>query len=83
MVSGQDEMTCRELVELVTAWLDDALPEEERSRFDDHLVGCPYCRFYLEQMRQTARMLGALSEDSIDPVARDTLLARFRDWRDR
>lgn len=83
MVSGQDEMTCRELVELVTAWLDGALPAVERSRFDAHLVDCPYCRVYLEQMRQTARLLGGLSEDTIDPAARDALLARFRDWRDR
>jgi anti-sigma factor RsiW len=81
MVSENAEMTCRELVELVTAWLDGDLPADDRARFDAHLADCPYCRVYLEQMRQTARLLGRLSEDSIDPAARDTLLARFRDWR--
>ena len=81
MVSGQDEMTCKELVELVTAWLDGALPPAERSRFDAHLADCPYCRVYLDQMRRTVRLLGGLSEETIDPAARDALLARFRDWQ--
>lgn len=80
MVSGHTEMTCRELVELVTAWLDDALPAAERERFEAHLAECPYCRTYLDQMRQTAQLLGGLSESTIDPAARDALLARFRDW---
>jgi anti-sigma factor RsiW len=82
MVSGHTEMTCRELVELVTAWLDDALPAAERARFEAHLAECPYCRTYLAQMRQTAQLLGGLSETTIDPAARDALLVRFRDWRD-
>ena len=81
MVGEDAEMTCRELVELVTAWLDDALPATERVRFDAHLADCPYCRVYLEQLRQTTRLLGDLSEESIDPVARDALLASFHDWR--
>jgi anti-sigma factor RsiW len=80
MGSGDAEMTCRELVELVTAWLDGELPAADRARFDAHLVDCPYCHTYLEQMRQTIRVLGRLSEDSIDPAARDALLVRFRDW---
>lgn len=81
MGSVNAEMTCRELVELVTAWLDGALPVADRARFDAHLDDCPYCRVYIEQMRQTSRLLGELSEDSVDPVARDALLACFRDWR--
>jgi anti-sigma factor RsiW len=80
MASEDAEMTCRELVELVTAWLDGALPVADRARFDAHLIDCPYCRVYLEQMRQTVRLLGRLSEETIDPVARDDLLLRFHDW---
>ena len=81
MASGNGEMTCRELVELVTAWIDDALPSGDRARFAAHLVDCTYCRTYLEQMRHTVRLLGRLSEETIDPAARDALLARFQDWR--
>lgn len=81
VVVGNDEMTCRELVELVTAWLDGTLAPAEHARFAAHLDDCPYCQTYIEQMRQAVRLLGRLSEDTIDPVARDALLQRFRDWR--
>jgi anti-sigma factor RsiW len=74
-------MTCRELVELVTAYFDDALPAPERERFDEHLESCPYCRVYLAQLRQVRHLLGQLSEDSIDTAARDALLERFADWK--
>ncbi len=78
-----EEMTCRELVELVTAYLDDGLTASERTRFEAHLQECPYCRVYLEQMRQTILLLGELREDELDPVARDELLRLFRDWKSR
>jgi anti-sigma factor RsiW len=80
MRRGDGEMTCRELVELITAWLDDALPPVDRALFDAHLVDCPYCRTYLTQMRETVHALGRLTEETIDPAARDELLMRFHDW---
>ncbi len=80
-MSQNEEMTCRELVELVTAYVEGVLPSAERQRFEDHLTDCPYCRTYLDQMRTTIRLLGTLREDTIAPDARDTLLARFRDWK--
>jgi anti-sigma factor RsiW len=76
-----DELTCRELVELVTAYLEEALPPEDRARFDAHLADCSHCREYLRQMRLTVRAVGSLSEEQIAPQARDALLAAFRDWR--
>ncbi len=60
------ELTCRELVELVTEYLEGTLPEPERLRFDAHLAECPYCQTYLEQMRQTIAPVGRLTEDTID-----------------
>lgn len=75
------ELTCRELVELVTAYLDGTLPAAERARFEAHLESCPYCRTYLAQMQQTIRMLGRLTEDRIAPEAKEELLRRFRTWR--
>jgi anti-sigma factor RsiW len=68
-------------VELVTEYLEGTLPATDRARFDAHLGDCPYCRTYLEQIRRTIRLIGSLSEDTIDPRARDVLLARFRAWR--
>jgi anti-sigma factor RsiW len=75
-----DEMTCRELVELVTEYLDGALSAPDRRRFEDHLADCPGCRTYLQQMQQTVRTLGQLSEETIQPQVREELLQRFRRW---
>jgi anti-sigma factor RsiW len=74
-------MTCRELVELVTEYLEGTLSAEESERFQQHLSICPGCQAYIEQMRSTIGALGSLSEESIDPRARDALLAAFRDWK--
>jgi anti-sigma factor RsiW len=75
------DLTCKELVELVTDYLEDTLPPPSRKRFDDHLVTCPYCELYLEQMRQTIRIMGRLPDESIPPQAFDALLEHFRRWR--
>jgi anti-sigma factor RsiW len=81
-MDGTDrELTCKELVELVTDYLEGALAADERRRFDEHLASCPYCRIYLEQMRQTVRAAGHLPDGSISPEALDALLAHFRRWR--
>jgi predicted anti-sigma-YlaC factor YlaD len=74
------EMTCKELVELVTDYLDGAMSSENHARFDEHLAACPFCTIYLEQMRETIRAAGRLSEESISPEAMSELLARFRNW---
>jgi anti-sigma factor RsiW len=75
------ELTCKELVELVTDYLEGALPDEARIRFDEHLASCPFCQIYLDQMRQTIRAVGHLPDESVSHEALDTLLARFRRWR--
>lgn len=75
------ELACKELVELVTDYLEGALSDIDRARFDEHLEGCPFCTTYLEQMRQTIGTLGRLPEETIAPEALTELLARFRAWR--
>ena len=72
-------IACQELVELVTAYLDDALPAADRERFEAHLAGCDDCRTYVAQFVQTLNALGALPREELDPPARDALLAVFRD----
>ena len=79
------EMPCRELVELVTDRTADTtmpllLSPVDRARFEAHVADCEYCEAYLEQMRQTIRVLGQLSEESLSPAARDALATAFRDW---
>ena len=74
------EMTCRELVELVTDYLEDRLSRSDRARFEAHIADCEYCEAYLEQMRQTIGALGRLPEESLSSEARDALAGAFRDW---
>lgn len=78
-----DEMACRELVERVTDYLDAALSDADRMRFEAHVAECPGCLEILEQFRVVVAATSALrTEDAygLDPVARDRLLDRFRTW---
>ena len=79
-----EALSCQELVELVTDYLEGALPEADRRRFDEHIGACPHCSAYLEQMRLVIKASGRLGEGDIEPAARLELLDAFRDWkRDR
>lgn len=75
-----DSLTCAELVELVTDYLEGALEPAARRRFDEHLAVCLGCEDYLDQIRATIAIAGRVTPDDLDPVARDRLLATFRDW---
>jgi anti-sigma factor RsiW len=74
-------LSCRELVELVTEYLEGALAPAEMARFERHLARCDGCRAYLEQMRATVAALGHLPPESLSPQAEEELLAAFRGWR--
>ena len=74
------EMACQELVELVTAYFDGSLSRRDRRRFDAHIRGCEHCTAYLEQMRLLIAATGRLTEDDLEPAARNELLAAFRGW---
>jgi anti-sigma factor RsiW len=74
-------VTCIELVELVTDYLDGSMPADQRARFDEHIAECDGCTAYLEQFRITIRLTGMLTEERIAPDAREALLDAFRDWR--
>ena len=77
------EMPCRELVEVITDYLEDRLSPVDRARFEAHLAECEACSTYLEQFRQTIRALGRLPEESLSPEARNALLDAFRGWSHR
>lgn len=74
-------LICREVVELVTAYLDGAMSSEDRRRFEDHVAICPPCRGHLSQMRATLQKLGKIPEESLSPEAERALLEAFRDWK--
>lgn len=75
-----DELTCAELVEVVTDYLEGAMDDAGRTAFEEHLVWCPACTTYVDQMRTTVAATGRLTEDDLSPDARAELLHAFRDW---
>jgi anti-sigma factor RsiW len=76
-------MRCREVVELMTDYLEGALSPADVARFEAHLAGCDGCRAYLEQMRTTRRLAGRLGDEPVPEELRRELEAAFRDWRRR
>ncbi|WP_307828401.1 zf-HC2 domain-containing protein [Antrihabitans sp. YC2-6] len=76
-----DPIDCQELVELVTAYLDDAVDENLRDRIAAHLEICPGCAEYVAQIKTTVRLSGSVIDDQLDPDFRDRLMAAFRDWK--
>jgi anti-sigma factor RsiW len=76
-----DDLACRELVELLTGYLEGTLAPDVRSRIDRHLAGCDGCGSALEQLRETIRLTGRLSEDRLGPEYREALRGVFRGWQ--
>jgi anti-sigma factor RsiW len=74
------ELSCQELVELVTDYVEDALPPGQRARFEEHLEACGGCRAYLEQMRVTTRLVRSTSAFEA-PREVAELMRAFRDRR--
>jgi len=75
------DLTCQELVELVTEYLDGALPPAEHARFEEHLGICEGCAHYLEQFRVTTRLVGRTGEELETLPGVDRLLEAFRGWK--
>jgi anti-sigma factor RsiW len=78
-----EDLTCQQLVELVTDYLEGALWPGDRDRFEQHLVLCDGCIRYVDQLRTTIALAGSLTEESIPAEAQERLLAIFRDWNRR
>ena len=78
---ASDFLTCQELVELITDYLDGVMPNEQRVAFEGHIAICPPCRGYLAEIRRTVQVAGTLTEDMIPPEGRDVMLRAFRDWK--
>ena len=77
------QLSCQELVELVTDYFEGALPERERDSFEHHIEGCKGCHEYVRQMGETIQLTGTLAPADISPEAEAALLSAFRDWTSR
>ena len=76
-----DALTCQKLVEVITDYLEGAMPPDERELFEAHLAICPGCVTYVDQMRQTIEALGALRAEALDQSAQADLLLLFQEWK--
>ena len=80
-MNSQRTITCQELSEVVTDYLEGVMGAGERARFDAHLELCEGCVNYVSQMRQTIRAVGELDPAEVEATVPDDVLAAFRAWR--
>jgi anti-sigma factor RsiW len=76
-----EDLSCAELVELVSDYIEDELQPSERARFEHHLTDCEGCVNYLDQMRTTIDLTGRLRIDDLSPEVQADLVNAFRGWR--
>ena len=79
-MTDTEALSCQELVELVTDYLEGALTSVELRRFEEHTADCGACTEYLRQLRETIRIVGVITPDDLSPEAEAELLAVFRTW---
>jgi anti-sigma factor RsiW len=80
-MAEHEHISCQEVVELVNDYLDQALPHEEASLFEQHVNFCDGCDWYLHQVRTTIATVGRISEEEVPPETREKLLNAFREWK--
>ena len=81
MTTSIEQLSCQELVELVTEYLEGVLPADDRARFEQHLEPCAGCREYVAQIRTTIELAGEVTPADLTFEAEQALLAAFRDWK--
>ena len=81
-IVAEAELTCKELTELITDYLEERLPQIEQVRFEQHLSACSGCVAFLQQMRTTIKTLGAKRSVEIPQPIQSDLLQAFRHWKD-
>jgi len=78
---SEQGLTCQEVIELLSSYVEGGLTADDRRRVDEHLALCDGCTTYLEQMRETIRLSGMVTEEQVPEDEKTALLAAFRDWR--
>ncbi|NUR76263.1 MAG: zf-HC2 domain-containing protein [Thermoleophilia bacterium] len=79
-MASSEDLTCAQLVELVSDYIEGALAPAEKTRVEEHLAGCTGCSIYLEQLRATIELTGRLRPEDVPDEAAAALLTAFRHW---
>ena len=82
-MSDRDDISCRELVELVSDYLDGALTASDRARLESHVAACGNCAAYVRQMRETITLMGQLPTQTLSVETEAHLRVAFREWKAR
>jgi len=80
-IRSRRELVCQQAVELVTDYLEGALSQGQRRRFEAHLARCPNCPEYLAQMRALIMLAGNITPDDLTPHARRQFIRLYRQWQ--
>ncbi len=78
---SREELTCQELVEIVTEYLEGGLTDAKRHQFEEHIAECGGCANYVDQIRRTIDLAGRVTVDDLSGETKLALLAAFRDWK--
>jgi anti-sigma factor (TIGR02949 family) len=81
MADSHEHISCQQVVDLVTEYLDGAMAVDDRSLFEQHLNFCDGCIWYVDQIKTTVATVGRISEEDVPEEMRERLLTAFRDWK--
>jgi anti-sigma factor RsiW len=81
MPESNEHVSCQEVVELVSDYLEESLPADEAALFEQHLNFCEGCVWYVDQLRTTVQSVGRVREEDLPEPTRERLMTAFRDWR--
>ena len=81
MAESHDHISCQEVVELVTDYLEGALTSDEAALFEQHLNFCDGCIWYVDQIKTTVEAVGEVREEDVPPEAKERLMTAFRNWK--
>lgn len=81
MTESDEHISCQEVVELVTDYVEGELPAAETALFEQHLNFCEGCVWYVDQMRTTVEVVGGIKEEDLPDEMRERLMTAFRDWK--
>ena len=78
---GRRVVVCQQWTEMITDYLEGALPRSLVKAIDRHLAGCPHCTEYLAQMRRTIEITGSLpADEEVPDDVLDVLQRAFEDF---
>jgi anti-sigma factor RsiW len=81
MPESPERITCQEVTELVTDYVEGTLGSHDTALFEQHLNFCDGCDWYVEQLKRTVETVGEIREEDVPAEAKERLIGAFREWK--